>query len=177
MVLAYIALGANMGDAAATLAWAVQNLSILPATQAGRVSSLYRTAPLDTDDDSKGQLAADRPAAGDDYLNAVLEIQTALSPLDLLDHLQRLEQLAGRKRPYRNAPRTLDLDLLMYGEARIDTERLTVPHPRMGQRAFVLVPLAEIAPHRVDTSQLVAVSHQSICKLETNWPERPAARL
>jgi 2-amino-4-hydroxy-6-hydroxymethyldihydropteridine diphosphokinase len=119
---------------------------------------VYRTAPLDTDNGR--EVAAD----GHDYLNAVVAVSTQLSPLDLLDQLQHIEQAAGRERPYRNAPRTLDMDLLLYGHQHIDTPRLSVPHPRMAQRAFVLVPLAEVAPGLVSASQLAAVAHQAIEK-------------
>ena len=95
-------------------------------------SSLYRSAPLD--------------AQGADYVNAVAQLQTKMLPAVLLKTLQAIEARFGRERPYRNAPRTLDLDLLLYGDRRIDTPVLTLPHPRMHERAFVLVPLAEIAP-------------------------------
>jgi 2-amino-4-hydroxy-6-hydroxymethyldihydropteridine diphosphokinase len=158
-VTAYVALGANLGDAAAALAQAVQALSRLPLTQMRQASSLYKTAPLDTD---SGRQA---PAPGKDYFNAVVALQTGLSAPALLDQLQQLELQAGRQRPYRNAPRTLDLDLLLYGSASIASARLTVPHPRMWQRAFVLVPLAEIAPELVSAEQLAAVQHQAIEKL------------
>ena len=156
MVSAYIALGANLGDAAAALGLAVKAINGLPRTQVRQKSSLYKTAPLDVDVGS---------APGDDYLNAVVEVETSLAAPVLLAHLQHIEQEAGRERPYRNAPRTLDLDLLLYGSARIDSERLTVPHPRMMQRAFVLVPLAEIAADRVSAEQLKAVAHQGIERL------------
>jgi 2-amino-4-hydroxy-6-hydroxymethyldihydropteridine diphosphokinase len=158
-VTAYVALGANLGDAAAALQRALQGLQQLPLTQVRQASSLYKTAPLDTD------AGAEAPAPGNDYLNAVVALETGLSAPALLDALQALEQQAGRERPYRNAPRTLDLDLLLYGSARIDSGRLTVPHPRMAQRAFVLVPLAEIAPQCVSAEQLRAVRHQAIERL------------
>lgn len=158
MVRAYVALGANLGDAAAALRQAVQAIGQLPLTQVRQSSSLYKTAPLDTD---AGKESA---APGNDYLNAVVELETGLTAPDLLSHLQQIEQEAGRERPYRNAPRTLDLDLLLYGSARIESEHLTVPHPRMTQRAFVLVPLAEIAPGLVSTDQLEAVAHQPIAR-------------
>ena len=157
-VSAYVALGANLGDAVAALRQAVAAMNGLPHTQVLQSSSLYQTAPLDTDSDS-GEVVA---VLGADYLNAVVELQTGLSAPALLDQLLLIEQAAGRVRPYRNAPRTLDLDLLLYGSARIDSARLTLPHPRMGQRAFVLVPLAEIAPDRVSVEQLQAVQHQPI---------------
>jgi 2-amino-4-hydroxy-6-hydroxymethyldihydropteridine diphosphokinase len=114
------------------------------------------------DTDSGGAL----PAPGEDYFNAVAELDTGLTAPGLLNHLQQIEQQAGRERPYRNAPRTLDLDLLLYGSGRIDSVRLTVPHPRMAQRAFVLVPLAEIAPGLVSAAQLAAVAQQRIERLD-----------
>ncbi len=158
-VTAYVALGANLGDAAAALKRAVKALDQLPLTRVSRASSLYKTAPLDTGS------AGESPAPGDDYVNAVVALQTGLTAPALLDALQALESQAGRERPYRNAPRTLDLDLLLYGSARIESARLTVPHPRMTQRAFVLVPLAEIAQGRVSAVQLDAVRHQAIERL------------
>lgn len=158
MVCAYVALGANLGDAAAALRQAVQAIDQLPLTQVRQSSSLYKTAPLDTD---AGQESA---APGNDYLNAVVELETGLTAPDLLSHLQQIEQQAGRERPYRNAPRTLDLDLLLYGSARIESEHLTLPHPRMWQRAFVLLPLAEICPGLVSNSKLKAVEGQRIEK-------------
>lgn len=160
MVRAYVALGANLGDVAVALRQAVEALSSLPLTQVRQSSSLYRTAPLDTD------AGAEAAAPGGDYLNAVVELDTSLSAPDLLNHLQQIEQQAGRERPYRNAPRTLDLDLLLYGSGRMDSARLTVPHPRMWQRAFVLVPLVEIAPELVSGAQLQAVTQQRIERLD-----------
>ena len=155
MVTAYVALGANLGDASAALVQAVAAIKNLPLTEVSKVSSIYKTGPLDSDALS---------APGDDYFNAVVELQTSLNAPALLDGLQNIEQAAGRERPYRNAPRTLDLDLLRYGSASIDSARLTVPHPRMTQRAFVLVPLAEIAPGLVSKAQLQAVAHQAITR-------------
>ena len=156
-VTVYIGLGANLGDAAAALKQAVKALGGLAHTQVLRCSGVYKTAPLNTDD------GREAPANGHDYLNAVVSLSTRLSPLALLDQLQQIEQAAGRERPYRNAPRTLDLDLLLYGNDDIVEPRLTVPHPRMTQRAFVLVPLADLAPELVSTAQLAAVAHQKIC--------------
>ena len=169
-VTAYVALGANLGDAAAALRQAVKALNRLPLTQVRQASSLYKTAPLDTDSGSEA------PAPGHDYFNAVVALQTGLSAPALLDQLQQLELQAGRERPYRNAPRTLDLDLLLYGSARIESARLTVPHPRMRQRAFVLVPLAEIAPDRVSAEQLDAVKNQAIERLSEFLVPSPSAR-
>ena len=159
MIRAYIALGANLGDTAGALQQAVGAMGRLPLTRVCQTSSVYKTAPLDT---GAGQ---EVPAPGNDYLNAVVALETGLTAPALLDHLQQIEQQAGRERPYRNAPRTLDLDLLLYGSASIDSARLTVPHPRMTQRAFVLMPLAEIAPHLVSARQLEAVAHQAIERL------------
>lgn len=147
-VTAYVGLGANLGDAQQAVLAALQQLGSLPETQVRRSSSLYRSRPLD--------------AAGPDFINAVAELSTAMTAPALLDALHGLEQRAGRERPYRNAPRTLDLDLLLYGEARIESPRLVLPHPRMWERAFVLVPLAEIAPHCVPQARLKAVAGQGI---------------
>lgn len=150
-VTAYVALGANLGPAAQAVRDALRRLGELPETTLVRHSSLYRTAPV--------------ASGGPDYINAVAEISTALTAPQLLAHLQELEQQAGRERPYPNAPRTLDLDMLLFGCARIDSRRLQVPHPRMYQRAFVLVPLAEIAPALVSPAQLHAVAGQAVSPL------------
>lgn len=147
-VRACVALGANLGDAAATLRDAVCWLAELPGTTVNRASSFYRTAPWE--------------AQGPDFINAVAVLDTQLTAPDLLACLHALEARAGRERPYLNAPRTLDLDLLLYGSARIDSPRLTVPHPRMWQRSFVLVPLAEVAPEWVTPEALQAVAGQQI---------------
>lgn len=130
---AFISLGANLGDARATLVAALQQIADLPGTVLSRRSGLYRSAPVE--------------AQGPDYYNAVAEVHTFLTPEALLRQLQAIEQQHGRDRPYRNAPRTLDLDLLLFeGVVQADTE-LTLPHPRMHLRAFVLGPLAELSPH------------------------------
>ncbi|AOF84579.1 2-amino-4-hydroxy-6-hydroxymethyldihydropteridine diphosphokinase [Hydrogenophaga sp. RAC07] len=150
-VTAFVALGANLGHAAQALRGALEALNETPGIRVVRASSLYRTAPIQS--------------TGPDYVNAVAEVSTSLNAMALLDALQAIEHHAGRERPYRNAPRTLDLDLLLFGEARIDSPRLTVPHPRMRQRAFVLVPLAEIAPSQVSAAQSSAVADQAIEKL------------
>lgn len=147
-VSAGIALGANLGDCAATLRQALQAIAALPGTRLLRHSSLYRSAPI--------------AATGPDYVNAVAEILTTLSPQALLQALQNLEHAAGRERPYRNAPRTLDLDILWWGDLHLHTPTLTLPHPCMHERAFVLVPLAEIAPERVTPEQLRAVQGQRV---------------
>jgi 2-amino-4-hydroxy-6-hydroxymethyldihydropteridine diphosphokinase len=129
---AYIGLGANLGDAQATLILAAEEIRGTPGIERLRLSPLYRTAPIES--------------SGPDYLNAVAQVETTLTAVELLAVLQDIEQRHGRMRPYRNAPRTLDLDVLLYGAAHIDTPQLTVPHPRMHERAFVLRPLHDLAP-------------------------------
>lgn len=156
-VTAYVAIGANLGDAQAAVLRAMDDLNRMPLSRVVVRSSLYRTAPLVRN--------APGPADGPDYINAVVALDTRLPALQLLDQLQALEQAAGRERPYPDAPRTLDLDLLLYGYAHIDSPRLSVPHPRMDQRAFVLVPLAEIAPALVSVAQLRSVADQTIVRL------------
>jgi 2-amino-4-hydroxy-6-hydroxymethyldihydropteridine diphosphokinase len=150
-VLAYIALGANLGDAEGMLRQALDQIAALPSTTVDKCSSFYRTAPVD--------------ATGPDYINAVAAISTLQSAPVLLQMLQAIEQGAGRERPYRNAPRTLDLDVLLYGSARIQSAALTVPHPRMADRGFVLLPLAEIAPELVPVAWLDAVRDQAVQRL------------
>ena len=148
MTLAFVALGANLGDARAAVLQAIADLSALPQSRLTARSSLYRSAPVD--------------AAGPDFINAVVALETALAPEALLVEMQRIELGAGRERPYRNAPRTLDLDLLHHGDVRMRTPTLTLPHPRLAERAFVLLPLAEIAPARVTPEQLAGVASQAI---------------
>lgn len=131
-VKAYIGIGANLGDARGQVQRAILQLGKLADTSLTAQSSLFRTAPLD--------------AGGDDYINAVACVTTRLSAHALLKELQRIELDFGRERPYQNAPRTLDLDLLLYGQSTIADEVLTLPHPRMTQRAFVLIPLLQIDP-------------------------------
>lgn len=147
-VTAYIGLGANLGDAAQAVLDAIAALAATPGVLLVQSSSLYRSAPV--------------ASSGPDYINAVAQVATTLSAPDLLGALQTMEQAAGRERPYRNAPRTLDLDLLRYGDARIASPELTVPHPRLGERAFVLLPLREIAPGLVGDEALQAVAAQAI---------------
>ena len=147
-VTAYVGLGANLGDPVQAVLDAITRIAELPHTSVMRESSLYRTAPVDS--------------SGPHYINAVVEISTLLAAPELLRGLQGIEAEAGRERPYRNAPRTLDVDLLLFGRARIASAELHVPHPRMNERAFVLVPLAEIAPDLVSASQLAAVAGQEL---------------
>ena len=150
-VLAHVALGANLGDARATVSDAIAALDRLPQTRLLRASALYRSAPWE--------------ASGPDFINAVAAVETGLDAHELLRALQALELQAGRERPYRNAPRTLDLDLLLYGDAVIDSPELSVPHPRLRERAFVLLPLAEISPALVTADELQAVAGQAIERL------------
>lgn len=128
----FIGLGANLGDASGTLKAAVAALHALPKTRCVAVSSVFRSAPVE--------------AIGPDFLNAVAELKTALPPQYLLVAMQSIELTHGRRRSFRNAPRTLDLDLLLYGSLQCNTPELQLPHPRMHQRAFVLTPLAELVP-------------------------------
>ena len=150
-VIATIGLGANLGDARQAVQDAMLAIAAFEHCQLRAASPLYRSAPVDS--------------SGPDYFNAVMQISTRLTAPDLLARLHQLERGAGRERPYRNAPRTLDLDILRYGAARIDSPTLTVPHPRMHQRAFVLRPLADIAPALVSAQDLHAVSDQAIEKV------------
>ena len=150
-VTAYVALGANLGDAVAAVTSAMAAIDALPATQVTACSSFYRSAPVD--------------AQGPDFINAVVRVSTCLTAPQLLAEMQALELAAGRVRPFLHAPRTLDLDLLLYGDAHIASASLVVPHPRMGRRAFVLLPLSEIAPALVSTAQLAAVAGQPITRL------------
>jgi 2-amino-4-hydroxy-6-hydroxymethyldihydropteridine diphosphokinase len=154
--LATIGLGANLGDAAATLRRALVALQALPSSRWVGASSLYRSAP---------QEVPEGFAAGHHYVNAVAQMATQLSAPALLQALQTIEQAEGRLRPYRNAPRTLDLDLLLYGQGRMDSPQLTLPHPRMWQRAFVLHPLAELVPQWVSQAQLASVADQGVERL------------
>lgn len=127
----FVGLGANLGDARATLTQALRDLAALQGTQVLAVAPVYLSAPVD--------------AMGPDYFNTVAELRTTLEPLPLLHALQGIEQAHGRKRPHHHAPRTLDLDLLLYGARVLNEVALTLPHPRMHERAFVLAPLADLA--------------------------------
>ena len=147
-VTAYVALGANLGEARSTVLQALDALARLPGTQLTARSRLYRTAPFE--------------ARGPDFINAVARIDTCLTAPDLLDALQAIENQAGRLRPYVNAPRSLDLDLLFYGDAQMYSPRLTLPHPRWRERAFVLYPLADVWPQRVRPEDLARVAGQAI---------------
>jgi 2-amino-4-hydroxy-6-hydroxymethyldihydropteridine diphosphokinase len=152
----FIGLGANLGDCRDTLLWALKSIMALPETSLARVSSLYMTAPVD--------------AKGPDYWNAVAQIRTHLPAPVLLRRLQALESDTGRKRPYVNAPRTLDLDVLLYGSAVIASRQLTVPHPRMFQRAFVMAPLAELKSDILAAEQLSRLcADQDVRVIDRDW--------
>lgn len=133
MTLAFVGLGANLGNPRWMVSEAMLELGCLPRSAVTGRSSLYRSAPIGY---------APQP----DFINAVIRVDTELDAVKLLGELQAIEARHGRERSFPNAPRTLDLDLLLYGEATLATPRLTLPHPRMHERAFVLKPLVEIAP-------------------------------
>ena len=151
LVNVYAGLGANLGHARQSIDSAILALGKLPKTLLVGRSSFYQSAPFQAD--------------GPDYTNAVVHLQTRLNAIDLLRAFQSVENLAGRERPYRNAPRTLDIDLLLYGDGNIQSPELQVPHPRMHERAFVLLPLSELAPELVTTDELRGVQDQVVNRL------------
>jgi 2-amino-4-hydroxy-6-hydroxymethyldihydropteridine diphosphokinase len=134
VTVAYVGIGSNLDDPRAHVTRAFDELDRLPHTRVVKKSSLYRSAPVGY---------ADQP----DFVNAVAQLETGLPAERLLAEMQEVENRHGRQRSFPSAPRTLDLDLLLYGTAKIHTGSLQVPHPRMHERAFVLEPLLEIAPH------------------------------
>lgn len=129
-VFAYVAIGSNVGDSQAIVQQAMRDIGALPHTVLLEQSSIWKTAPWQTQ--------------GPDFLNAVVRVQTSLAPQELMSALLNLENKAGRTRPYRYAPRTLDLDLIFYGNWVIKTPSLEVPHPRWHERDFVKGPLSEL---------------------------------
>lgn len=157
-MIAFVGIGANLGDARGNVVDALARLASQPGCRLAASSSLWRTAPVDS--------------SGEDYMNAVAQLDTSLEAHALLAALQAIELQHGRERPYRNAPRTLDLDLLLYGDETIATADLAVPHPRMHERAFVLAPLLEIAPDLVIPGRgrtadlLLTVAGQAITRLD-----------
>ena len=151
LVNVYAGLGANLGHARQSLDAAILAIGKLPETWLVGRSSFYQSAPFQAD--------------GPDYINAVVHLQTRLNAVDLLRAFQRIEQLAGRERPYRNAPRTLDIDVLLFGDGDIQSPALQVPHPRMRERAFVLLPLSELAPGLVTPDELRKVQGQVVNRL------------
>ena len=158
MNTAYVALGANLGDPVATVLAAFGGLANLNESRVIHTSSLYRTAPVGN---------TEQP----EFINAVAVLETTLAPEALLDALLEVEQRFGRIRAEKNGPRTLDLDLLLYNDLELDLPRLTLPHPRLHLRAFVLLPLAEIAPNLplpkrgTIAAWLPAVANQGISRL------------
>ena len=134
--LAYLGLGTNLGDRESYLAQALKELAGLPTMEIAAVSSIYETAPVGL---------TDQP----DFLNLVVSVRTALSPRELMDALLNIENKMGRVRTVRWGPRVIDLDLLLFGDVRVEVPGLSVPHPRLRERSFVLMPLAEIAPNLV----------------------------
>ena len=134
MTLAYVGIGSNLDEPKSHVRLAFEDLAAIPGTEVVKRSSLYRSKPLGY---------ADQP----DFVNAVAEIQTSLPASRLLAELKEIEARHGRRRSFRNAPRPLDLDILLYGELTMSLAHLTLPHPRLHERAFVLKPLHEIAPH------------------------------
>jgi len=147
-VRAFVGLGSNLGDRRAFLTAAVRDLPNKVA-----VSGVYKTAPIGG------------PAQGP-FLNLVVEMRTSVGPYDLLAICQQLEASAGRARTERWGPRTLDVDVLLYGEFELDDTELTIPHPRMNERAFVLYPLAELAPELLPSRWRETVSYQEIVRVD-----------
>ncbi len=161
-VLATIGLGANLNDPAAQVEFALAELDRLPATRLLARSSLYASAPVGY---------VDQP----DFVNAVAQVETGLAPRALLAALLDIEHRHGRERSFRNAPRTLDLDLLLYGDAHFHEEGLTLPHPRMHERAFVLLPLTEIAPDTMIPGRGRAADWLAVCADQNITPLPPPA--
>jgi 2-amino-4-hydroxy-6-hydroxymethyldihydropteridine diphosphokinase len=133
VTVAYVGLGANLGEPDRQVERALRELDGIARTRVVKASSLYRSAPVGY-------------ASQPQFVNAVAQVDTGLSAVQLLDELHAIEARHGRSRSFANAPRTLDLDLLLFGDATIQTPQLAIPHPRMHERAFVLEPLVEIAP-------------------------------
>lgn len=150
---AFIALGSNLQDPAAQIRRGLDGIAALEGVRMIRASSLYRTAPQGYDSQP-------------DFINAVVEVRTSHGPEDLLRALLDIEHRHGRERPFPNAPRVLDLDLLLYDDRILSSATLTLPHPRMHQRGFVLLPLAEIAP------QLIIPGAGTLAALVAHLPEQ-----
>lgn len=150
MIRAYLSLGANLGDRLAQMAAAVRLLDETPGIRLQAVSGVWETAPW-------GKV--DQP----DFLNAVACVETDLEPKALLAAVHRVEQTLGRERTVRWGPRRIDVDILLYGDDRVDLPELTVPHPHMDERAFVLIPLLELLPGRADLrAKLEALPDQGV---------------
>lgn len=147
---AFVGLGSNLDNPEQQVTRALQSLTLLPQTRLVRQSSLYRSAPVGYDNQP-------------DFINAVAEVETDLTPHELLEVLLALETLQGRERPFPNAPRVLDLDLLLYNGSVMESAQLTLPHPRMHERGFVLLPLEEIAP------DLIIAGHGMVSELAKDF--------
>jgi 2-amino-4-hydroxy-6-hydroxymethyldihydropteridine diphosphokinase len=159
-VHAFLSLGSNLGDRLRNLALGMEAVAALPATWVVRTSRLYETEPVG--------LREQRP-----FLNAVMQIATGLSPHCLLRELQAIERRLGRQRVQRWGPRTLDIDIVLYGNVLFSDAVLTVPHPRFAERRFVLAPLAEIAPTMIPPG----TNGRTVVELLANCPDRSAVRL
>lgn len=157
---AAIGLGGNLGDAPKTLCFALEQLAAHAQISITAISRLYRSAPIG-------------PEGQPDYANAVASIRTSLSPIALLDALQAIEQMTGRERLLRWGARTLDLDILLYGEIMMQSERLTIPHAELFHRSFVLIPLAEIAAEHILPNGHKADELAAGCKRDglVLWPD------
>ena len=162
-VAAFVGIGGNLGQARTTVLAAMDALAQLPQTQLIARSPLYGSAPLGENAD------------GPNYVNAVAQLRTTLSADALLRELHRIEGAFGRARSYKNAPRTLDLDILLYGDTVCHTDTLTLPHPRMHERAFVLYPLFDLKP---DISWHNALGQRvSVCDLKAQIADQDISRL
>ncbi|KAB2328822.1 2-amino-4-hydroxy-6-hydroxymethyldihydropteridine diphosphokinase [Cytobacillus depressus] len=156
---AYIGLGSNMGERAATLKEAIANIEAVPNIQVVNTSSIYETEPVGYEDQDR-------------FLNMVIEVRTSLNPFELLNTCLEIEKGLGRKRDIRWGPRTIDLDILLYNQESIISEKLTVPHPRIQERAFVIIPLLDIKPDfKLPTME---VSLQDVLK---RIPDREGVRI
>jgi 2-amino-4-hydroxy-6-hydroxymethyldihydropteridine diphosphokinase len=158
MQTAFIALGSNLQQPEQQLLRAFAEIKSLPKTRLIKRSSLYKTAPVGYDNQP-------------DFINAVAQVETDLTPRELLRALLAIENKHGRERPFPNAPRELDLDLLLYSDLRMNTDELTLPHPRMHERGFVLLPLAEIAP------ELILFKYGKIADLAKNCMAQGVGRI
>lgn len=163
MTQAFIALGSNLENPIQQIQSAFLALENMPHTQLIAKSSLYKTAPIGYDETDIKKIP--------EFINAVAQVDTDLSPLDLLHAILEIENQAGRVRPYPNAPRVLDCDLLLHGDTIMQTQTLTLPHPRMHSRGFVLLPLFEIAP------QLNIPNHGKIASLMTEEVKQGVAKI
>ena len=156
---AYLGLGANLGDPQKTLSQALRELAKHPKIKLTQASSLYQTAPVGV---------VDQP----DFLNAVVRIETALPPDALMTAVPSVEKKLGRVRTIRWGPRVIDIDVLLYGAREIETPLIMVPHPRMRERAFVMTPLAEIAP-----SLTVPGEGRNAAKIASELPEKNSVKI